>query len=601
MSVSPDQPADATRPGGFSAPKAVLGWVQEIAPYGVFTTDAELRIQSWNQWLAARSGRKEDELLGQSLFAAFPEIEARQFHDRYRRALRGEISVLSAALHRYLIPIPLGPPDKGAAHMLQTVRIAPLPDGDRIVGTITSIEDVTERELHAAALQRQQQFDHLLSRALSTLLRTVDPLQDMAALLPALAPSLGLDAFLAHVLDGDSDTLRLVASGGIPSRVRDSLVSIPRDRCDCVRGTTGNTPFVTDLGSNPDPSYAELRQSGLRLFACFPIAIGEQILGTLTLASYRRDSLPEDERKFLVTLVQYLAIAMERTGRESQLHAAQATLQEHSESLEMKIRERTARLLDTIAQLESFSYTVAHDLRAPIRGIKAFSQVLEEDYAHLLPADGIDVLARLQRASDRLDALTRDLLHFSKLGRSEVNLAPVDVASMVNELAAQQPALEAAIRIEPPLGVVWAQDTFLQQSFANVFENALKFVRPGVAPRVVVRAELIDRAPTPTPVEAPAHLSGQGAADLHGSRWRIWIEDNGVGIPPHARERIFGIFERLVGTESIEGTGIGLAIVARSMHLMGGACGVESEVGAGSRFWLELAAAPTPPPPRAVG
>ena len=135
--------------------RKVIAWMQEVAPYGIFTTDEELRIRSWNQWLAGHSGLPAEAVVGRHLTEVFPEVQARRLDEYLRRALHGEISVLSTALHRYLIPMRATVRDYEPQQMLQTVRIAPLPLGEQIVGTITTIEDVTQRECQAAVLRRQ--------------------------------------------------------------------------------------------------------------------------------------------------------------------------------------------------------------------------------------------------------------------------------------------------------------------------------------------------------------------------------------------------------------------------------------------------------------
>jgi signal transduction histidine kinase len=273
-------------------------------------------------------------------------------------------------------------------------------------------------------------------------------------------------------------------------------------------------------------------------------------------------------------------------------------LQEHAGNLEHKVQERTALLHDTIAQLESFSYTIAHDLRAPIRALQGYSEILGEEFGHLLPAEGKTTVSRLARASKRLDVLTRDLLRFSKIVRADVELEPVDVADVVEELKSEAPQMiQSALLVQPPLGVARAQRTLLQQCLANLLENAGKFANPQRNLCITIRSEQAPErtrgASTPSLAFNPATFgapktSAETAAAPKGSWLRIWVEDNGIGIPERARSKIFGIFERSAGSENIEGTGIGLAIVARAMQQMGGFCGVESKVGEGSRFWLEL-------------
>ena len=185
----------------FSARDALLGWMQEIAPYGIFTTDVEFRIRTWNHWLITHSGISAEQAIGRSLLELFPTVRTRRLDEHFRRALAGEVSVLSTALHKYLLPLPATAPDADIPHMLQTVRIAPLPTGDLILGTITIIEDVTQRECQAIRLQRQQEHDRVLSVALGVLLQSADPINDIAGLFPKITLPLGLEAYFNYLYD----------------------------------------------------------------------------------------------------------------------------------------------------------------------------------------------------------------------------------------------------------------------------------------------------------------------------------------------------------------------------------------------------------------
>ena len=582
---------------------AMLAWMQEIAPYGVFTVDRDLNIRTWNHWLVTHSGLAAEDLIGRPLIQVFPELVTRRMDQHFRRALEGEVSVLSTALHKYLLalPVAIDVPGQSLGQMLQTARIAPLMLGDHIVGCIATIEDVTQRESQALTLRRQQEHDRLLSSALAVLLESDKPLQAAADLFPRIAAPLKLDAYLNYVLEPGSDELRLYAAGGIPPEVRKSMAVVPLDEGPCKLDAQVRTAVVaTHLQSDPEPRYEVLRRLGFHAYVGFPLLVGDRLLGTLSFGSYNRDVIEPDEINFLSTLAQYFAVAFDRAIRESALYDARLRLAQHAESLETKIAERTATLHETIQQLESFSYTIAHDLRAPIRSLKGYAEVLLSDYGESIPRDGHLILHRLQRASSRLDALTRDLLKFSKLVRQDVQLTPVDLSELVDDIVLLTPALQHdVVHVDRPLGSVSAQRTLLQQCLSNLFDNAVKFTAAGVKPRIVVRTE--KRAATTTTPESenglPFHSalratsSGMSARESSaGPRVRIWIEDNGIGIPAIAHEKIFGIFERGSGLDSIEGTGIGLAIVARAVQQMGGTCGVESAPGQGSRFWLELAA-----------
>jgi two-component system, sensor histidine kinase and response regulator len=240
--------------------------------------------------------------------------------------------------------------------------------------------------------------------------------------------------------------------------------------------------------------------------------------------------------------------------------------QRQAEQLEV-IQKLNDELKNANSELEAFSYTVSHDLRAPLRSISGFVSVLLEDYGSRLDEEGRSHLFALDRAAKRMDALTRDLLAYGRVARESVTLEPVRLGPLLEAVisltgAGKTPT--ANIIIEPELLEVMGNHFLLEQCLNNLISNATKFVSPGVTPELHIRTE------------------------PRGSLVRLWIEDNGIGIDPSYHRKIFSMFERVGDLHRYEGTGIGLAIVHRAVERMGGACGVESAPGQGSRFWVDL-------------
>lgn len=236
--------------------------------------------------------------------------------------------------------------------------------------------------------------------------------------------------------------------------------------------------------------------------------------------------------------------------------------------LERRVAERTAELRDANTELEDFAYSVAHDLRAPLRGMQGFAKALLEDYGAQLDETGRDYARRVVAAAARLDRLIQDLLAYSRLSRDDLHLEPVDLDKVVRDVIAgmdeELRARRARVELRSPLPSVTAHRATLDQVIWNLLDNAVKFVAPGVQPCVLIWPERRD------------------------NRVRLWVQDNGIGIAQQHHARIFHVFERLHGTEAYPGTGIGLAVVRKAMERMGGVAGVESELGRGSRFWIEL-------------
>jgi len=580
---------------------AMSAWMQELAPFGILTTDATLRISTWNQWLVTHSGLTEQGVIGLPLFEVFPDIEQRRLGDHFRRALAGEVSVLSTALHRYLLPLPTTLRETFDPRMRQTARIAPLHLGDKILGTITIIEDVSQREFQALMVRRQQAREQLHSWALAHLLESTDPLKDVAALFPKIAEEFQLESSFSYLHRSTTPSVAPRSAGWLSPAEEAALFDAAEGRTASTTLAEPRSVVINRIQDSSQPWVERLRASGSRAYVGFRLQIANQLFGTLSFASFGRDVIPPADVEFLSTISKYVAIALDRAWRENTLYETQQSLREHAESLEAKVAERTARLHEIISQLESFSYSVAHDLRAPIRALKSYCEVLLEDYGAALPTGGQEIIHKLFRASDRLDNLTRDLLKFSKISMQNVELSVLDLSELIDDIILLTPSLRNDIlTLCAPLGKVWGQRTLLQQCLSNLFDNSLKFARANHSPRIVVRTETLPpnhanpAATTNAPFNPATHAQRSFEApkataevgSIH--RLRVWVEDNGIGIVPELHQKIFGIFERGGGPEMPEGTGIGLAIVARAMQRMGGSCGVESTLGQGSRFWLEF-------------
>jgi PAS domain S-box-containing protein len=246
---------------------------------------------------------------------------------------------------------------------------------------------------------------------------------------------------------------------------------------------------------------------------------------------------------------------------------AQAELLKLNEELEKRVKERTASLMETNEQLETFCYTIAHDLRSPLRAQQSFAQALLDEFGQPLGESGKDYAARILRNARRLDHLVSDLLAYSRISRDQLQLRPVELGKVMKDVldaqADQVQQSNAKVEIGD-LHCVKGYEPTLNLVLSNLVANALKFVPAGVAPSVRVRSE------------------------ERGSFVRLWVEDAGIGIAPENTEKIFGVFHRLHHMDKYPGTGIGLAIVQKGVERMGGRVGVESEVGCGSRFWIEL-------------
>jgi len=372
-------------------------------------------------------------------------------------------------------------------------------------------------------------------------------------------------------------------------------------RCPCSAALPAACCRVLDSGRSsiirvvtdedlPDLAHNEehvrlLRELGLHSVMTVPVVVSGRPVATLTLASSESGrEYGESDLRFAEELARRAALAIEnaRLYREvshesDERKRALEAVRDLNEHLERRVLERTAKLEEITRELDAFASTVAHDLRAPLRIMKGFSEMLIEDYAgKTLDLSGQEYARKIDRASVRMSVLVEDLLAYSRLSREEVPITVVDLGDAVDEvlqdMAEELRAAGAEVVVRKPLGRVLGQGVLLARVLANLIGNGVKFVAPGTLPRVTVRAE-----------------------EEKGDWIRLWIEDNGIGIEAKYLERIFGVFERLHSQEVYPGTGLGLAIVRRAVERMGGGgVGAESTPGRGSRFWIRLRRAPAP-------
>jgi signal transduction histidine kinase len=256
-----------------------------------------------------------------------------------------------------------------------------------------------------------------------------------------------------------------------------------------------------------------------------------------------------------------LAVAMQSARLREEL-------QRHAVSLEQRVAERTAQLQTANMDLEAFSYSVSHDLRAPLRSVSGFAEIIARRHRNSLNEEGRHYLDNIVEASARMSRLIDDLLAYARLGRTSVRRQPVSLRSLLTQimkdLAARITETGTDFNLPNELPVIRGDPTLLSQIFINLFSNALTYHRPNVPPQVTI--------------------SWRAEAD----QVVVGVSDNGIGIPPEHHDKIFNVFQRLHSEDDYPGTGIGLAIVKKSVELLGGRVWLESIVGQGSTFSVQL-------------
>jgi signal transduction histidine kinase len=261
-------------------------------------------------------------------------------------------------------------------------------------------------------------------------------------------------------------------------------------------------------------------------------------------------------------MIQEVKAAEQRRTQISEAHQALA-------KAHLELQQQKLDLEQMNRDLQMFAYSAAHDLRGPARAISGLAALLDQDFGESLPSEARDVIARLGQSSQAMNRLLSDLLEYTRVGRGEVVLEPVSVKEIVQQaLNTLQPEIEkteARVSLIAGNEVVVGSPTLLLQVIANLLGNALKYVPNDRKPEITVR------------VDSPSN-----------DMVRIAIEDNGLGIPEDQHEKIFGLFVRLHHSREYPGTGLGLAIVQRAVERMKGKVGVDSKVGQGSTFWVQI-------------
>jgi signal transduction histidine kinase len=380
-----------------------------------------------------------------------------------------------------------------------------------------------------------------------------------AAVIRPLRELLGVPRAIVNLFDLAAGEVEWLAAAGRRRTRVGPGVRYPIRLMGDVEALKRGEPQVIDTQTLPSgPDTDALLASGVKVYMAVPMIAGGELIGALSFGG-EQASFPADQVAIAQEVATQLAIGI-----------AQARLFErvkrNAEELEIRVRERTAALEAANKELESFSYSVSHDLRSPLRAIDGFSRILLEDHAATLDAEGRRLLGVIRDNSRKMSELIDDLLEYSRLGRKPLASADIDMRRLVDEVLAELPASGgSAPRLElgelPPAR---GDRTLLKQAWANLLANAVKFSSKRAQPLIAV------------------------SGHENGAQCVYCVKDNGAGFDMRYQDKLFSVFQRLHDAEEFEGTGVGLAIVQRVIARHGGRVWAEGAPDAGAAFHFSL-------------
>ena len=515
---------------------------------GIMITDSALNIQRWNRWLEVHSGLTAESVNGKNLYQLYPELIDRKLDRYFTNALAGQISLLSQKLHHYLLP--LNSESEGQQkYMQQHVRITPLVHDNNIVGTITIINDVTERVEREAELQRHVKILSALGD-ISEVALASPSLEDLLKELP-LRISRALEVDKIVIFLRESNELVLRSSLGLDDRVQTG-----------VRVPMGGT-FVGEIAANKQPMIIEdmkttehnfaVDWNGVQSLMGTPLFVKGVVTGAIIVAASRVRRFNKEDIRLLQLVADRLAMAIDHT----RLYEAERTARAQAET--------SSRLKD------EFLATVSHELRTPLSSILGWTNLLSSgrlDAAN--SAIAIETIGRNARAQNDL---INDLLDVSRIiaGKLRLNFEQVDIdlilAGAVNSVrpAAELKNIELVMDIQPVTQVVMGDESRLHQVFWNLLTNAVKFT------------------PTNGRIDVKVQVANKEV--------QVSVSDTGKGINPDFLPYVFDRFRQADGstTRIHGGLGLGLSIVRHLVELHSGRASVASKgEGKGSTFQVNL-------------
>lgn len=415
---------------------------------------------------------------------------------------------------------------------------------------------VEAHDKHARRLRILHEIDRAVAAAES-------PEVIAAAAIQPLREVLGVARAVVNMFDLALGEAEWLAAAGRRRIHVGSGVRFSMQMMGDVEGLKRGEPQTVDTHAlPPGPEVDALLASGVDRYMVVPMIAGGELIGALSFGG-EHGAFPAEQMNIAREVATQLAIAV-----------AQARLYDrvrrHADELELRVGERTAELQAANKELDAFSYSVSHDLRAPLRAVDGYARMLEEDYADKLDAEGRRLLGVVRASSQQMGRLIDDLLAFSRLGREKLHTRSLQLNDLVREIIDEERSGNQGRNIDfvvGDLGSADADPALLKQALTNLLSNAIKFTR--------------DKDPAVIEI-GTRNKRDAGEVDTY------YVKDNGAGFDMKYYDKLFGVFQRLHSHAEYPGTGVGLAIVQRVIHRHGGQVWADSTPGLGTAFYFTL-------------
>jgi PAS domain S-box-containing protein len=445
------------------------------------------------------------------------------------------------------------------------VKYYPLKNDVGIVERLVSvITDITERKQVEMQLNKLSKTLKALSDSSQAIIKADDEQAFLNDVCKIIIEDCGYSmVWIGFAENDEAKSVRPAAHAGFEEGYLETLQITWADT-ERGHGPTGtairNGKIAVCRNMMADPAFAPWREQAIiRGYASsivFPLIVDGKVLGAITIYSKETDPFSEGEMRLLTELADNLTYGIDVLRRRSVQKQAEEALKEYSVKLEATNKE-----------LESFSYSVSHDLRAPLRAIDGYSRMILKKYGDTFSDDVREKFEVIRDNTRAMGQLIDDLLALSRAGRQEIEKTVLDIRQLIEktwqELQTMHPDREMELKIDsvPP---VWCDRALIKQVFVNLLSNAIKFT--GSRKRALVEVGGYEK----------------------DNEVICYVKDNGAGFDMQYKDKLFGVFQRLHGASEYEGTGIGLAIVKRIIHHHGGRVWAEGKVDEGAVFYFTL-------------